>query len=52
MVTYSQAQLDAAVNAVAAQKDQTITQLNQQIAGMYTKAQLDTAVNAMAGLQV
>ena len=48
VVTYSQAQLDAAVNAMAAQKDQTIIQLNQQIAGMYTKAQLDTAVNAMA----
>jgi len=50
-IVYSQAQLDQAVLAantakdqIIEQKDQTITQLNQQIASMFTQTQLDSAI--------
>lgn len=51
-IVYSQAQLDQAVLAantakdqIIEQKDQTITQLNQQIASMFTQPQLDSAID-------
>jgi len=51
-IVYSQAQLDQAVLAantakdqIIEQKDQTITQLNQQIASMFTQTQLDSAID-------
>jgi len=48
LITYTQTQLDAAVSDIAAQKDQIINQLNQQISTMFTQVQVDAAVSDIA----